>query len=305
MAVLALSLLAACRGAETPAPTGTAAPAAFPVTITDSAGRQVAIPAPPQRIVALAPNQVEVLFAIGAGDRVVAVEKNTDFPPEAAKPKKIAAYPFPNLEEVVALNPDLVMVSFSLEAQKVPEMERRGLRVLFLDAPKTVEGVFDQIATVGRATGRLPEAEALVASMRQRIGAVEGRLRGTQRGPRTFYELDPTLFTAAPNSFIGDMLRILKVQNLAEGAPGDYPQLSAEAIIARDPEIILLGDHAQYGYGQETQETVKRRPGWGAVTAVRTGRIYAVHPDLISRPGPRIADGLEALARLLYPELFR
>src|SRR3989337_638563 len=126
LAVLALSLLAGCRGAETPAPTGTPAPAAFPVIVTDSAGRQVAIPAPPQRIVALAPNQVEVLFAIGAGDRVAAVETNVDFPPEAAKLKKIAAYPFPNLEEVVALSPDLVMVSFSLEAQKVPEMEKRG-----------------------------------------------------------------------------------------------------------------------------------------------------------------------------------
>lgn len=306
LVLLAVAFLAACGGESSPPATNTTATSAsagFPVTITDSANRQVTIPAPPQRIVVLAPSQVEVLFALGVGDRVVAVEKNTDFPPEAAKLKKIAAYPSPNLEEVTALNPDLVVVSFTPESQKVPEMERLGLRVIFLAAPSTVNGVFEQIEKLGKATGRQAQAQDMVANMKKGIEAITSKLARVGKGPRVFYELDPTLFTAGTQSYIGDMLRLLKAQNVAEGVSGPFPQLSLEVLVQRDPEVILLADSGKYG--GETPETVRARPGWGNLSAVKNGRVYEVDPDLVNRPGPRIADGLAMLARFLYPELFR
>jgi iron complex transport system substrate-binding protein len=182
----------------------------------------------------------------------------------------------------------------------VDGLERAGLTVMFLDPPSSVDGVLEQIRLLGRATGHPQEAEELVATMQQGIADVQERLAAVEQGPRLFHELDDQLFTVAPNSFVGDLYTILKAQNIAAGTGQAYPRLSQEAIIEADPEVIILADTA----GGESVETVKARPGWGNISAVKNDRIYVIDPDIVSRPGPRLVEALDTLAQALYPERF-
>ena len=304
VALVALAALA-CNGDESgPTATPTAvqeavaapSPAVFPVTVTDSNGKQLVFDSPPESIVALAPSFVEVLFAVGAGDAVVAVDQNTDFPPEAATRTKLSGFE-PSVEGIAALEPDLVIIFFDPGGLE-EALEGLGIPVLFLASPQSVEGVFDQIELLGRATGHADDAEQLIDGMREGIDAISEKLADIQEGPRVFHEVGPELFSASDEDFVGDLYTILKAQNIATGA-GPFPQLTEEAVIAADPEVIILADVPVV-----TPEEVKARPGWDSVSAVQNGRVFAVDPDLVSRSGPRLVDGLEELARLLYPDRF-
>jgi iron complex transport system substrate-binding protein len=160
--------------------------------------------------------------------------------------------------------------------------------------------VLDYILLLGRITGETDQAGSVVTDMRGRIDAITGALADIEQGPTVFFELTSDLYSAGPNTFIGGMIGALKGRNVAEGAASDFPQLSAEAVIAADPEVILLAD-AEFG---ESAETVGGRPGWSGISAVVNGRIHGIHSDLTSRPGPRIVEGLEAMAQALYPDRF-
>ena len=304
VALLALAALA-CNGDESgPTATPTAvqeavaapSPAVFPVTVTDSNGKQLVFDSPPESIVALAPSFVEVLFAIAAGDAVVAVDENTDFPPEAAAKTKLSGYQ-PSVEGIAALEPDLVIIFFDPGGLE-EALEGLGIPVLFLASPQSVEGVFDQMRLLGQVTGHADDAEQLIDGMRESIDAITAKLADVQEGPRVFHEIGPELYTASDEDFVGDLYTILKAQNIAAGA-GLFPQLTEEAVIAADPEVIILADMPAV-----TPEEVKARPGWDSLSAVQNDRVFAVDPDLVSRQGPRLVDGLEELARLLYPDRF-
>ncbi len=304
VALLALAALA-CNGDDSgPAATPTAvqeavaapSPAVFPVTVTDSNGKQLVFDSPPESIVALAPSFVEVLFAIAAGDAVVAVDENTDFPPEAAAKTKLSGYQ-PSVEGIAALEPDLVIIFFDPGGLE-QALEGLGIPVLFLVSPQSVEGVFDEMLLLGRVTGHADDAEQLIDGMRESIDAITAKLADVQEGPRVFHEIGPELYTASDEDFVGDLYTILKAQNIAAGA-GLFPQLTEEAVIAADPEVIILADMPTV-----TPEEVKARPGWDSLSAVQNDRVFAVDPDLVSRQGPRLVDGLGELARLLYPDRF-
>ncbi len=304
VALLALAALA-CNGDDSgPTATPTAveeavaapSPAVFPVTVTDSNGKQLVFDSPPESIVALAPSFVEVLFAIAAGDAVVAVDENTDFPPEAAAKTKLSGYQ-PSVEGIAALEPDLVIIFFDPGGLE-EALEGLGIPVLFLASPQSVEGVFDQMRLLGQVTGHADDAEQLIDGMRESIDAITAKLADVQEGPRVFHEIGPELYTASDEDFVGDLYTILKAQNIAAGA-GLFPQLTEEAVIAADPEVIILADMPAV-----TPEEVKARPGWDSLSAVQNDRVFAVDPDLVSRQGPRLVDGLEELARLLYPDRF-
>jgi iron complex transport system substrate-binding protein len=303
---LLLALVAACGGegnggtaARTSTPTAVAAAAVqHPLTLTDGMGRSVTLPAAPQRIASLSPAATEILFAIGAGDQVAAVEKFSDFPPEAKTRQQLDAFQ-PSVEAIAGAQPDLVLVFFD-PGNLVDGLTRAGLTVFFLETPTSVDGVLEQIRLLGEVTGHPQQAEELVGTMQRRIGVIQERLAAVQQGPRVFHEVDNQLFTAAPNSFVGDLYTILKAQNIAAGTAQAFPQLSQEAIIQQDPEVIILADVV----AGESPETVKARPGWGGISAVKNNRIYAIDPDIVSRPGPRLVDALETLAKLLYPDRF-
>ena len=309
LTALAVALLVACgddnespgvSGSATP--TGASVPTAtvvFPLTLKDDKGNGVTLKTPGKRIVALQPSFVEVLFAIGAGGAVVAADQNTNFPPEAASIPKISGFA-PSVEGIAAQNPDLVLIQYDPGGLQ-DALKALGIPTLFLATPPSLEGVFDQIETLGEVSDHLGPARALLSGLRDKITDIELKIPQGKPGPRVFHEVDNTLYTVGPGSFIHDLYATLQAKNVAEPAGEAFPQMSNEAVIKADPEVIILADE-QAG---ESPQTVAARPGWDAISAVKNRRVYTVDPDIISRPGPRIAEALETLAKDLYPDAFQ
>ena len=278
--------------------TATATEAAGPLVVADSDGFVLEFEAAPQRIVSYSPGVTEILFAIGAGAQVIAADEFSDYPAETVDLERVS-YSEPDPERVLGLDPDLVIMA-TRQQEQVEQFRDLGLAVMFNREPDSIEGVLENIRTLGTVTGHEADAEALIASMEARIAAVEEAIADVTAGPRVFYELSEDLFTVAPETFVGSTLTLLKASNVAAGAETAFPQLTQEALIAANPEVVLLAD-AEFG---ATPEAVAARPGWDAVDAVINGRLYPVDPDLGNRPGPRIVDALEEVARLLYPDRF-
>jgi iron complex transport system substrate-binding protein len=302
VALIALTIivlgLTACASPPTAAPT--TAPAVF-ITVTDDAGRQVTLKGLPTRIVSLAPSNTEVLYALGLGDRVVGVTEYCDYPPEAKQKPKIGGFANIDLEKVIGLDPDLVLATNIHAGAVVSELQKRGVTVVVVE-PKNVDDVLAKIAFVGKLTGKSDNATRLTAQLKNRIDAVTAKVTAAKTKPRVFYEIDKSLYTVGPGSFIDDMITKAGGLNIAADAKGAYTQLSPEAIIAKDPQVILLGD---INFG-ESPESVKARPGWANISAVKNGRVIPIADEnVVSRPGPRIVEGLELIARALYPELFQ
>lgn len=282
-----------------PPPTPTAAPA-FPVTITDDEGTEVTIPAEPQKIVSLTPATTETLFALGAGDRVVGkVEDVANFPPEAASIPVVATFAGIDVEAIVALEPDLVVsggTGFS-QGPAVEQLRRANIPVV-VSYPTTVDAGVESIKTISRAVGKSGEGETLAGSIMSRLDALAAIAAAAASKPRVFYEIDVTngIFTPPAASIYGEVFALAGATPISGDA--SY-SISLEDLVAADPEVILLGDAA---YGQ-SPETVKGRSGWGGMTAVKEDRIFPIDDIVVTRPGPRIADGLEALIRAIHPEL--
>lgn len=290
---------AACVTPGTATPTFATPVATFPLTVTDDAGREVVVASRPERIVSIAPSTTEILFALGLDDRVVGVDDYSDFPPAAAAKPRLGGMVDPDLEPLVATTPDLVLATGLQTETVVPALEELGIPVAVID-PGTVDEVFAGIALVGRITGGEAAAAELACKMRHRIDAIAARVAGAPQ-PRVFFELSPDLYTAGPGSYVDDLITRAGGSNVAADAGTEWPQLGLEALVAGDPEVILLADEE----AGVTPEQVRARPGWHAIGAVVDGRIVAVDPDLTNRPGPRVVDGLEAIARALHPDRFR
>ena len=315
--ILTLGLLFAatgCRPAPTPTPTPvpptptftpipptpTPTPAPYPMTVTDPAGRQVTIKAEPKAIASLAPSITEILYALGLGDRVVGVTEFCNYPPEAQAKPKVGGFADVNIEKLLSLNPDLVLVSSIHIAQVLPELEKLGLTAVVVDAHDLPQ-VLDSIMLVGKITGKEKEAESLVAEMQKRMDAVAKAVEGRKK-PKVFWELSSDLWSVGPGSFVHDIIVRAGGENIATGHP--YPQLTNEAVISADPDVIILADHP---YG-ESAESVAKRPGWDKIKAVKEGRIVELtqeQVDITSRPGPRVVDALELIAKILHPDAFR
>ena len=287
----------------TPTPTPTATPEPtppppFPVTIEDSSGTEVTLEAAPQRIISYSPGATEIVFAVGAGARVVAADEFSYYPPETADLPKLA-YSSPDPERALAFAPDLVIMA-THQREQIEQFRGLGMTVMFIDSGDSLDGMFETIEGLGRVTGNRDQAAELVASMRARIDAVTAAIESVEEGPRTFFELTADLYTVGPETFVGNVLTLAKAQNVAAGASSPFPQLTAEAVIDADPQVVLLAD----GAWGESLETVCARPGWDVTSACINERVHPVDGDLTSRPGPRVVDGLEEIARLLYPDLF-
>jgi iron complex transport system substrate-binding protein len=298
-AAIAITLIALLVGCGKIQPPPTATPVAS-ITVEDDFGNVITLASEPQRIISLAPANTEILYALGLGDRVVGVTEYCNYPPEAAEKPKVGSFSDVDLEQVVGLEPDLVLATSLHTAVVVPALQERGIPVFVAD-PQTVPEVLETIRTIGHITGKDQTAEALTAQMQERIIAVQETIKDAPR-PRVFWELGPELYTAGPGSFLNDLIVMAGGENIAADADSPWPQLSLEAIVLKDPEIVMLADH---NYG-ETAETVTQRSGWGNITAVREGRIIELtNDDIVSRPGPRIVEGLEFLARAFHPDLFQ
>lgn len=315
--LLAALLLAACgQGASpsvapsNPPPSATASEAGdYPISLTDDAGRTVTIEARPQRIISLAPSNTEIVCELGACDRLVGVNDYRDGLPDdvlqtLADVPDVASFTGVDREAVVAATPDLVLAAGNelTSSADIQAMVDLGLPVLVL-YPESLEEIYADIRLVGRAIAER-EAAALVESrMRASVLAVREAVAGAP-SPRTFYEVgifEGTIYTAGADSFLASLIEIAGGDPITGDAVTTAIQL--EDLVVADPELILLGDAA---YDPSiTPESVAQRAGWGEMAAVVQGRVQVMPKDLlITRPGPRIADGLEALARAIHPEAF-
>ena len=284
--------------------TDAVAPAEAPATTyTDSLGREITLESTPRRIVSLAPSNTEILFAVGAGAQVVGRDEFSDFPPEAASIDSIGgSFGEYNVEAIVALEPDLVLAAEINPPELVQQIEDLGLTVYYLGNPTTLEEMYTNLEIVAELTGH--DVTELVDSLKARVAAVDERIAPLSSAIPVFYEIDATdptkPWTYGPGTFGDLLIERAGGYNVGSIASDPYPQISIEQVVAANPSMIVLGD-SMWGV---TPESVKERPGWETIPAVLSDSIFPFDDNLVSRPGPRLVDGLEQLAKILHPELF-
>ena len=272
---------------------------------TDSLGRTVTISERPEAIISLAPSVAETLFAIGAGPQVVGRTEFDNYPPEVESLPTVGGFSTStiSIETILDLEPDLVVAGARSQAEIIPVLEEAGITV-FVSEPASLEEIQNAILTLGEMTGNQERAESVVDDMKARMAIVSDKVgdRPADERVTVFYEIWHEPLTSATNeTFLGELITLAGGTNIFGDLEGEYPTISAEEIIESDPDIIL--GPSSHG-DQLTAETIAARPGWGDLSAVQAGAIYIVDGDVISRPGPRIIDALEAIAAHFYPEQF-
>lgn len=274
-----------------------------PGTYTDDMGRAISIKQSPERIVSHVPPITEILFALGLGDKVVGVSDFCDYPEEAKAKPSVGNYFNPSIENILALNPDLVLTDGHSEGIK--QLDSLGITFLVID-PKDFDGVFRDIGLIGQATGGEARAEKLVDQMKADMAHITNRVKGAQK-VKAFYVIDATdlnnPWTAGPGSFVDSLINMAGGENVAAKAVAPWAQFSIEQLVSADPEVIILP--TRHGTAFVTPEVLAGHPAWRQISAVKQGRIHTIDGDLVDGYGPRIVQGLEEMARILHPELFK
>ncbi|NUT37417.1 MAG: ABC transporter substrate-binding protein [Hamadaea sp.] len=291
IAGLALGL-AACStgttGSSTPTPSSAAA--AYPVTVG-----AVTLDKQPTKIVSLGPTATEMLFAIGAGAQVIAADDQSNYPSNAPK-TDLSAFK-PNAEAIAAKNPDLVVLTNDSD-KIVAQLTALKIPAFLVPAATTLEDTYKELADLGKLTGHAAEADKVVADVKTQLDAVVKSVKTRTKPLTYFYELSPDLYSATSKTFIGSIFTLFGLQNVADAADADgkafgYPQLSAEALVKANPDLIFLADSKCC---QQSADTVKARAGWSGVTAVSKGQIVALDDDIASRWGPRVVELAKTIA---------
>jgi iron complex transport system substrate-binding protein len=279
----------------------TAPPLAPAATVRDAVGRSVAVPSEPRRIVSLAPNITEMLYALGLGDRVAGVTIFCDWPPEVAAKPKVGGMINPSLETIVALGADLVLATADgNRSEDVNRLAGLGVATYTIDT-RSVGDVLRSLTTIGELTGQAERARELVAALERRREAVRVRIAGRTPVP-VFAAIDRApLISAGEGTFVGELLTLAGGRNIAAASPTKYPVFSFEQLLADDPAVILDASDPLPLSTAELQERWRVLPGATALRAMRTGRMISVGQGSFFRPGPRIIDSLERLAELLHP----
>ena len=301
IAIASILMFSSCGGQESvtsdEATAGTQAPVIAEPSDDDKLGNleeEEEIPAGPQSIVSLSPTATEMLFAIGAGSQVVAVDNYSYYPKEAPVLEDLSAWS-PNIEAIAEFEPDLVVLS---DAGIKEELESLGVEVLVLPAVSNLDGVYEQIADLGVATANIDGAAALVASMRAEISSIMENIVTPEKPLTYFHELDDTLYSVTSGTFIGQIYEMVGLSNIADPADADgsafgYPQLTQEFVLESDPDLIFFVDGNCCG---QTVEIISERPGWDVLKAVRNGTVIEMDADIASRWGPRLVQFLQSLS---------
>jgi iron complex transport system substrate-binding protein len=294
-AAAALSLTLVSTAAGRPAAKPPSQPAAFPATI-EAAGGSITIPRRPTRIVSLSPTATETLFAIGAGDQVVAVDDQSDYPKSA--PRTTLSGFTPNVEAIAGYRPDLIVLSYDPN-DLVAALGKLGIPVLLQDGARTLAEAYAQIHKLGMATGQVAPARKLVRTMKERIARILAKAKVRAAGLTVYHELSPDFYSVTSKTFIGRVYGLFGLRNIADAADSTgsgYPQLSAEHILASSPDLIVLADTVCCG---QKPATVAGRPGWSRIPAVASGSIVRIDDSIASRWGPRVVNLVRAVATAL------
>ena len=290
---LAVAFLSACGGsARTSSSSPSARSAGFPLTVTTGVGA-VTISHRPRRIVSLSPSATEDLFALGAGSQVVAVDSDSTYPKNAPH-TSLSAY-HPNVEAIAKYRPDLVVITEDIN-HIAEQLAKLKVPVLLEPAPNNFGGAYAQLAQLGQATGNAAGARRAIDRMRSQIAALVRSVPRPKRTLTVYHELDPTGYSADSRTFVGEVYKLFGLKNIADKAAknNNYPQLSAEYIIASDPDLIVLADTVCCG---QSAAKVAARPGWKNITAVRTGLVVPVNDSIASEWGPQFVQFMRTVAQ--------
>ncbi len=271
-------------------------------TFKDEVGREVIVPFPPKKIVSLAPNVTEILFALGLDQEIVGVSIHCNFPKRAKNKVRVGSYISLDFEKIVSLKPDLIIATGAGNTKDMVErLERLGFRI-YVIFPKNFEEILQSIGHVGQVVDRKKEAAEIIQEMKSRRQRVVDLTRGLPR-PRVFLQIgEAPIVTVGKDSFADDLIRLAGGDNVAGNEKTMYPRFGMEEVLKRSPEVILISSMNPRGNYQRVLQEWSR---WRTIPAVRNGRIHLIDSDLIDRPSPRIIEGLEEVARILHPEKFK
>ncbi len=273
------------------------------IIVTDQMGREVVIEEVPQRIISLSPSNTEVAFALGLGDRIVGVTEYCNYPPEALEKNHVGGFSTPSIEKIVELGPDLILAS-TIHEEEVLRLEDLGISVLVIESSTLIE-LYTSISLAAEITGVSVNGEQLIASIQQRIGVVEAAVAAVSEEEQVhvFYEVysDP-LMSAGSRAFINEIITLAGGINIFGDIEENYPQISAEVVAEKQPDIILFPDY--HGTAETVIDDMAGRPGWESVPAVQNEKVFAINDDSFARPGPRVVEAVEEAAEIFYPELF-
>jgi iron complex transport system substrate-binding protein len=268
--------------------------------VIDEAGRQVRLPQKIDRIVSLAPNLTEIVYAVGAGDRLVGRTSYCDYPPAAKTVAEVGDTMQPSVERIIALKPQLVLVSTASQLETFTKQLDEQRIVVYVTNPNNVDQVLSSIETLGQLFGTADQAKQIAADLRRRTQAVQAAV-ANQPPVKVFYQVsDEPLYTIGREAFLTDLIRRAGGISVTADVPTAFPRYSDEAALASQPEAIILPTGGSMGNANSKVAAALRNS-----PAVRTNRVYKINDDLLARPGPRLIDGLEQLARALHPEAFK
>ena len=275
------------------------------MVVADDLGTEITLDKPAERIVSISPSTTEILYAIGAGSSLVGRDSNSLYPEQVADVQDLGSmWDGVPVEDILALEPDLVVMGENISPDSAQQLRDLGLNVYWQANPQDFEGLYTNINVVAELCGKEKAAADLVDSLRERVTMVESALSGIDEKPLVFYELDATdptnPWTTGGGTFISYVITKAGGDNVGDVLEGAWAQISAEELIKQNPDIILLAD-ALFGV---TVESVADRAGWDQISAVANGDVLPFDPNILSIPGPRLVDGLEQVAQILHPDLF-
>jgi iron complex transport system substrate-binding protein len=277
---------------------------AFPVTIKDALDNEVTIDAKPEKIVSLIPSNTEIAFALGLGEQVVGVSDFDNYPEEAQAKEKIGGMEI-NIEKIISLQPNLVLAHASAMngTEGLQQLRDAGLTVLVINDAQKFEQIYDSIAMIGKATGENKKADELIKSMQDKLAEIKAKAAEIKEKKKVFVEVSPApeVFTTGKNTFMDDMITLINAENIANDQEG-WIKIDQEVMIERNPDVIIT----TYGfYTENAAEQVLSRQGWENVNAIKNKQVIDVDSDRVTRSGPRIVEGVEDLAKAVYPEVFK
>lgn len=277
---------------------------AFPITITDDSGQEITIEKEPESIISMQPSNTEIAYALGLGDKMIGVSDYCNYPVETADVEKVGGQDM-NAEMILTLMPDVIFVTDYHHQNHdaiLQQYEEAGISVIVIGSESSFADVYETIQMIGKATGTTVEAEKLVADMKERLLAVEEKAKQVTEKKKVWVEVSPApdIFTTGQGTFMHEMLESIQAENAAGNQEG-WVKLTEEEIVQLNPDVIIT----TYGYYVDNpKEGVMARSGWGEVPAIKDGNVHDVDSDTVTRPGPRLIEGVEHLAKLIYPEIF-
>jgi iron complex transport system substrate-binding protein len=308
-ALLLIGMLAGCSGKSNQNAEGNSGnstnTAAFPITIKDALGNKVVIKEKPKKIVSLLPSNTEIAFALGLDKEIVGVSDYDTYPKEALKKEKIGGQEF-NVEKIIGLKPNLVLAhaSSALNSKAgLQQLRDAGINVLVVNDAQNFEQVYSSITMVGKATGEQTKAGEIIKNMKDKLAAVKEKTAAIKNKKKVYIEVSsqPDIYTTGKNTFMNEMLTAINAENIYSDQKG-WVKVNQESVIQKNPDVIIT----TYGYfDKNAVGNVLTRKGWENIKAVKNKQVIDVNSDLVDRPGPRVVEGVEDLAKAIYPEVFK